>query len=135
MKNVYSFYSSTPTNLLNMVPEVVEVVSPAVDTAENGSRFGPSSLMYLLKDGRSSFSKSVIGVISYTGYDAVTGLPAMRIADADTTRTGSGQELQGIAIPASPVSFASTGSPLRIHLEDRTTRRVGWQRASFPAVG
>ncbi|MFO0834397.1 MAG: RHS repeat-associated core domain-containing protein [Phycisphaerales bacterium] len=113
----YEFYEETDPELIGYIlPKVITVTPPIVDAAHNGSGAATPSSRHLLEDGRTDFVKSANGRISYTKYDTVTGLPSVSVADADTSRTASGQVFNGVTIET---GFSSSGGGTPLHYVTR----------------
>jgi RHS repeat-associated protein len=89
-----------------VLPETSEVEPPTIPTGENGSGTSVSSTTYHDDEGRVTFSETVDGVISYTGW--TDNRVTKSIFDADITATGSGEALHGVTIPT---GLSNTGTP------------------------
>lgn len=111
----YTWYSST------LVPETTTVTNPAVSTSKNGSTSSTTSSRHYDLLGRVDFAKDEGGGITYTEY--TDGRVTKVIRDADTTKSGSGEDFEGITIPT---GFSSSGSPIHevtTHTYDAQGRR------------
>lgn len=94
-----------------LTPKEVTVSHNLVSTSNNGSGSAITSSSYTNTDGKVGWTKNTEGRISYTVYDAVTGLVTKSIQDADTSLTGSGQVFNGVTIPS---GYSSSGTPLHL---------------------
>lgn len=84
-----------------------DTTEPAVTTANHGSNSANTTSKYWNADGTLGFEKSALGYISY--HEWTNGRETKRIDDADTTKTGAGQDFYGVTIPT---GFSSSGTPL-----------------------
>lgn len=110
----FTFYEDTDdTDVDFILPEVRDTTLPAVSTSKNGSGTSNVYSVHVRKDGRVDFTKSPDGIIGFTGYDDVTGLPSVRARDVDTAQT---TPFGGVSIPT---GFSSSGTEL--HLYDEFT--------------
>ena len=111
----YDFYSGTT------MPEKITITNPAVTAGNNGSGSSTISYKHYTETGLLDFEKSPSGTISFREY--ADGRMTKQIRDADTTKTASGEDFDGISIPT---GFASSGSPLHVkttHSHDPQGRR------------
>ena len=101
-----TFYSGT------LAVEKSTTTLPAPSSSKNGSAATSEELVHYQKDGRVDFQKSTTGLVSYSEYAG--GKRTLTIADADTTKTGSGEDFETITIPS---GFASAGLAIQ-HKKD-----------------
>ncbi|MCC6244764.1 MAG: hypothetical protein IT353_18100, partial [Gemmatimonadaceae bacterium] len=94
-----------------LTPKEVTVSRNLVSTSNNGSGSAITSSSYTNTDGKVAWTKNTEGRISYTIYDAVTGLVTKSIQDADTSLSGSGQVFNGVTIPS---GYSSSGTPTHL---------------------
>lgn len=111
---VRTWWGSTVTSSDYFREKSIEVELPAIATSKNGSNSSNESVSYFKKDGRLVFSEDEIGILDYTAYDVVTGMPRYTVTDADTSWTapgGSGLTDLGSALSADVSEFgvSSTG--------------------------
>jgi YD repeat-containing protein len=92
---------------LQLAIKEVETTLPAVSAGNNGSGSSETRKVHYEKDGTLSFEKSPSGLITYREY--TNGQLTKVIRDADTTKSGSGQDFEDVTIPT---GFSSSGTPL-----------------------
>lgn len=115
----YVFYNTTTnTNVQYLVPQVITVTYPEVSESNNGSGDPITSKQFQLADGRVTFTRSVDAIISYMGYDTVTGQPSVSVADADTEQNGTDEVFEDVVIPA---GFESSTSAVPLHYVTKLT--------------
>jgi RHS repeat-associated protein len=102
----YSNASATPSPIEYIQVETVTMTHEAVSTANNGSGLQPVSKIHYTRDGKIDFYKSIDGIITY--YEYAGGVLVKQIEDADTTKTGAGEDFEIVTIPT---GFSSTGNP------------------------
>jgi RHS repeat-associated protein len=78
----YGWFSGT-TQVQSMT-----VTKPVISAAQNGPGVADAETTYYDTYGREVWHKDGDGFLSYTAYDAATGVVVKSIADVDTTRTG-----------------------------------------------
>jgi len=88
-----------------LMPETVTTTYPAVTTGKNGSGTANTSKQHFNKDGTLGFTKSPDDRIDYMEYTG--GQLTKRIIDADTSKTGAGEDFNGVTIPT---GFSTVGA-------------------------
>ncbi len=89
----------TPTWTSSTVDlEKAATSNPSVATGENGSGSATTSTQYFDADGDKSFDEDEAGVITYWEY--TDGRLTKLIEDADTSKTGSGEDFENVTIPS-----------------------------------
>ncbi|MEW6747137.1 MAG: hypothetical protein AB1486_30750 [Planctomycetota bacterium] len=107
--NLYQYtttYHAASGRLLLAIKQV-DTTLPAVTSGNNGSGSSEVTKRYLNKDGTLAFERSPSGLITYHEY--TNGQVTKLIEDADTTKTGSGEDFENVSIPT---GFSSSGTPL-----------------------
>ncbi len=82
----------------------------AASTSKNGSGSTTSKRTHYEESGRVDFAKSITGLVSYREY--TDGQISKSISDADTTKTGSGEDFETVTVPS---NFASSGTGIKHH--------------------
>lgn len=105
----YTYWSSTSTDVLYIVPKTVTTTLPVVTSATNGSNAANQTVSYLRKDGTVAFSKSADGIFSYRQY--TNGQLTKSIQDAQTNH---GSDFASGDDPNADFGITETGDGLRL---------------------
>jgi RHS repeat-associated protein len=91
-----SWWSSTSTDMLYLVPKKLVSSEPAVSTGKNGSNSATTTERYVRQDGTTAFSKAQDGILSYA--KMADGLVTVRIEDVNTTSAdvAAGDDYNGV---------------------------------------
>jgi YD repeat-containing protein len=116
-----------------LLAEYETKTNPTVSTGHNGSNSPTSYSKHYRTDGLVDFEMAEDATIIYRTYQ--DGQESESIVDADTSKTGVGQDFYGVSVPSGAVNFGSSGTNILNQKTVNSFTRQGFKNQVVTPTG